>query len=217
VSGERIAREVELDDVRRAAAACREALGPAADRDWEVLAGDLEWSCRRTLDHVGDALIIYAGQLATRATERVPRARNGDAVSSPAELLRSMETAAAILAAVAQGAPPEARGWHPAGMADGSGFVAMGCTEVLVHTADIAQGLGLAFVPPADLAARVLRRIFPWVEPGADPGATLLWAAGRAPLGDRERLAPDWYWHCAPLNEWDGTIKKRAPAPPATR
>ena len=80
VSGERIAREVELDDVRRAAAACREALSPAAEWDWDVLAGDLEWSCRRTLDHMGDALIFYAGQLATQATERVPRARNGDAV-----------------------------------------------------------------------------------------------------------------------------------------
>jgi uncharacterized protein (TIGR03083 family) len=215
MQGDVVARELTPDDLRRAAAACREALGPLAGADWAVPAGDLEWSCRKTVDHVADALIFYAGQLALRATARVPRARSGDATAPPADLLAMVEAAAAILAEVVRAAPPDARGFHPAGMADGAGFVAMGCTEVLVHTADVARGLGVAFTPPADLAAPVLRRIFPWMEPGAEPGATLLWAAGRAALGARERLAPDWYWQCAPLSEWDGKVRKRAAPAPA--
>jgi hypothetical protein len=59
-------------------------------------------------------------------------------------------------------------------------------------------------------------RIFPWAPAEGDPWAALRWAAGRAALPDRERLGPDWYWHCAPLAEWDGTIKKRT-TPPAWR
>jgi hypothetical protein len=48
------------------------------------------------------------------------------------------------------------------------------------------------------------------------PWDGLRWAAGRAALPDREQLGPDWYWHCPPLSEWDGTIRKRT-APPAWR
>jgi uncharacterized protein (TIGR03083 family) len=203
------------DDLRHAAALCRIALEPAAARDWGMPAGDLTWSCRQTLDHMVSALVYYAGQLATGAPERVPRARTADTTSPPAELLGGLETAAAILAAVVRGVPPGARGFHPAGRADGSGFVAMGCTEMLVHANDIARGLGLALAPPPDLAARVLGRLFPWAPQDADPWATLLWACGRAPLGDRPRQAPDWYWHCAPLSEWDGQVRKRPPTPGA--
>ncbi len=90
----------------------------------------------------------------------------------------------------------------------------MGCTEILVHTSDVAEGLGVPFEPPAALPSRVLRRIFPWAPEDEDAWATLRWASGRTALGARERLAADWYWHCAPLDEWDGTIKRRQ-VPPA--
>jgi hypothetical protein len=129
-------------------------------------------------------------------------------------LLTIVEALAAVLAEVARAAPPEARGYHGAGMADAEGFVAMGCEEILIHTADIAQGLGLSFRPPDELTARVLRRLFPWAPTDGDPWAELRWASGRIALPDRPRLGPDWYWHCAPLAEWDGTVKKRS-APPA--
>jgi hypothetical protein len=204
------------DDVRTAAAVCRDALTPALDRDWELRAGSLDWSCRRTADHIVDALMLYSAHLAMRARERLPRVRSGNPALSPSELLAAIEIAAAILADVVRAAPPDARGWHTAGMADGTGFVGMACTEILVHAADVAEGLGVAFAPPADLAARVLARLFPWTPTAGAPWARLRWACGRAALDDRPQLAPDWYWQCAPLSEWDGTIRKRT-APPAWR
>ncbi|HEY7067755.1 MAG TPA: hypothetical protein VII06_40240 [Chloroflexota bacterium] len=204
------------DDLRTAAAACRAALAPALDRDWEARAGPLEWSCRRTVDHVVDALVLYAAHFAMRARERLPRVRSGNPDLAPAELLTAVEIAAAVLGDVVRAAPPAARGWHAAGLADGSGFVGMACTEMLVHTGDVAEGLGQPFAPPADLAARVLARLFPWAPTDGDAWARLRWACGRAPLDDQDQLAPDWYWHCAPLAEWDGTIKKRT-IPPGGR
>jgi hypothetical protein len=80
----------------------------------------------------------------------------------------------------------------------------MGCTELLVHDDDVAAALGLRWTPPAGLADAVLTRLFPWVEPGDDPAAALRWATGRAALPGREQVTT-WRWHCAPLDEWDGT------------
>ena len=201
------------DDLIWAATVCRDALTPALDADWSVVAGDLTWDCRRTLDHVPDTLVFYAGPLATRATARVTPLRNGDPERSVGELLTVVGEAAAILAAVVRAAPAETRAFHPAGMADAEGFLAMGCVEVLIHTDDIARGLGLGFRPPDDLTRGVVRRLFPWAPDEGDPWAALRWACGRVGLGERERLGPDWYWQSAPLAEWDGTIRKRT-APP---
>ena len=202
------------DDVIAAAGVCREALAAGVEADWSVPAGDLTWDCRRTLDHIADALAFYAAHLATRATQRLPAVRSGDPTRSPAELLTIVGATAAILAEVARGAPADARGYHGAGMADAEGFVAMGCEEILIHTDDIARGLGLALRPPAGLTERVLRRLFPWAPMDGDAWAALRWASGRTALPDRARLGPDWYWHCAPLAEWDGSVRKRS-TPPA--
>jgi uncharacterized protein (TIGR03083 family) len=210
------ANVVDPDDVRLAAAVVREALAPALDFDWSVAAGDLAWDCRRTLDHVADSHLFYAAHLATRARGRLVPPRDGDPARSPAELLVVLEATAAVLAAVARATPSDARGFHGAGMADAEGFVAMGCAETLIHADDIARGLGVSFTPPADLAARVVRRLFPWAPTTGDPWQTLRWSCGRAALPGRDRLGPDWYWHCAPLAEWDGTVRKRT-APPMWR
>jgi uncharacterized protein (TIGR03083 family) len=208
--------ELLPEDLLAAIAATRQALETALDADWSVPAGSLDWTCRQTLDHIPNALLFYGTHLATRARERRTPVRNGDPSLAPADLLRVAEAAAAILAELVRAAPPDARAFHPAGLADPSGFVAMGCTEIMIHTADIAEGLGIPYQPPAALPPRVLRRIFPWAPAEGDAWATLRWASGRAPLDDRERLASDWYWHCAPLAEWDGTVKRRQ-VPPAWR
>ena len=60
-------------DLMTAARVCRETLAPALDQDWSVPAGDLEWDCRRTLDHIVDTLFLYAAYLASRGTERISR------------------------------------------------------------------------------------------------------------------------------------------------
>jgi hypothetical protein len=205
---------VTPEDLLTAAAVSRAALLPALERDWSVAAGDLSWDCRRTLDHIIDATFFYAAYLATRATGPLSPPRNGDPAATPAHLLTTMGAAAAVLAEVARAAPPGTRAFHPAGMADVSGWMAMGCEEMLVHSDDIARGLGLDFQPPPELAARIVARLFPWAPRDVAPWAALRWATGRAALPGRERLGNDWYWHCAPLAEWDGAIRKRT-APPA--
>src|SRR5262245_8906917 len=90
------------DDLMTTARLCHATLIPALERDWSVRAGDLEWSCRRTLDHVVDSLLLYAGLLASRATGRILFPRDGDPNRSINDLLINVETAAAILAEVAR-------------------------------------------------------------------------------------------------------------------
>lgn len=190
--------------LRETAGLCRAALEPYAGAgDWSAPAGDLEWSCRSTLAHVLSALTYYAVNLATRSTEERHSGQSKE--SLPIEqLIDALEGRAVVLAEVVAGAPESARGAHSMGMADPSGFVAMACDEMIVHTDDIVGGLGGIFEPPEALARAVVERLFPWAPPGEDAWATLLWANGRAPLGERPRLAGDWVWWCAPLAEWDG-------------
>ena len=199
--------DVSPADLRDAAALCRRALEPLADRDWSVAAGDLGWDVRTTLAHVSDALGWYTAHLAVNgpARLRVDFRVHDDATN--AEVLEVLVAAAAMLAQVAMTAPPDARAYHSAGMADVTGFLGMGCDEVLVHGWDACRGLGSQFVVPPGLADRVLRRLFPWAPTGVAPWPALLWANGRIDLpGRRSRLGPEWRWHCAPLDEWDGAI-----------
>ncbi len=211
-----MATDLRPGDLIVAARVCRETLEPALDRDWSVHAGDLEWDCRRTLDHIVDTLFLYAAYMAGQATERLSPPRNGDPAASPARLLSLVDVAATFLAELARAAPPDTRAFHPAGMADLCGWIGMGCEEILLHTDDIAQGLGLTYRPPDDLSACILARLFPWAPADVDPWDSLRWAAGRAALPDRARLGSDWYWHAPPLADWDGTVKKRT-SPPAWR
>jgi hypothetical protein len=197
------------DDLNLAASHMVTTLSPVSDKDWAIPAGDLEWSSRYTLDHTVNALANYANHLATRSPVRRPRFRETIDQQSEADLLISVETGAAILAEVCRSAPDDARGFHSAGMADWSGFVGMGCTEMLIHTDDIARSFDIDFQADPLLCRRVLDRIFPWAPQEGDAWQILRWAAGRVSLPDFPKLDPDWSWHCAPRNDWDGTINKR--------
>jgi hypothetical protein len=202
-------QEPGFEDVLAAAEAAHNTLAPAVDHDWTVPSGDVEWDCRYTLDHISNALIFYAGSLATNATERIRNVRNpGDGLLI-GDLLESLKISAAILARVIEAQPSSARGFHPAGMADPSGFAGMACDEILVHTSDIAAGLGVVFQPTADLSAKVVGRLFPWAPTDIDQWQTLLWANGRTWLPYLGHQESNWQWHCKPLSEWDGTITKR--------
>jgi len=202
------ARDLEPDHPARTAAACCAALAVARDADWSVPARGLEWSCQRTLQHMAEAQLVYASHLACRATERRPILRGGEPLPV-ADLLQIVATNAILLTDVILASPSDARGWHPAGMADWTGFAGMSCTELVIHTADIAAALGVLFQPTDDLAWAIVARLFPWAPAEGDGWAVLEWACGRRALPDRERLGPDWYWHSPPLAEWDGTVKKR--------
>ncbi|WP_155059033.1 GNAT family N-acetyltransferase [Streptomyces blattellae] len=186
------------DQVAEAVAGCVAVLRTATDRDWEgVKAGGLTWSCRDTAFHIAEDLIAYAGQLAGRAQDRyVPFDVVPEDGIDNAGVLDVIETSAALFAATLRTTPREVRAFHPYPFrsANRDGFAAMGIAEVLLHTHDIAEGLGLAYEPPAELCESVLTTIFPQVRPGPAPWPTLLWATGRGDLPGRPPVT-DWRWH----------------------
>ncbi|WP_436788141.1 maleylpyruvate isomerase N-terminal domain-containing protein [Yinghuangia sp. YIM S10712] len=182
--------------------------------DWHAPAGTLEWDCWETAEHLVDDLLQYASQLgpATPPTTmdtpyRYAALRPGgpanavfvDRVKGAEGLFAALEATAGMLAALVSLRPTHVRAYHGYGIADPEGFAAMGVVETLVHAHDVASGLGTVFVPPSDLCARTLGRLFPEAPTDTDPWATLLWATGRADLPGRERVVGDWRWHSAPL------------------
>ncbi|MCC9686678.1 GNAT family N-acetyltransferase [Streptomyces sp. MNU103] len=178
------------------------ALGAVTDRDWAgVRAGRLEWTCRETAEHVAGDLIGYATQLAGR--EQDAYAPFDIALLDDADnagTLRVVSAMGVLLAAAVRTTPRSVRAFHPFPFRHASreGFAAMGIAEVLLHTHDIAEGLGIAYEPPADLCEFVLTRIFPHVRPGPSPWPTLLWATGRGELEGRERVTT-WRWYNNPV------------------
>lgn len=170
-------------------------LRPQVGRDWSGRAGELEWSCRQTAAHVAHDLAKYAAQLAGCVEQSYLNFRlviPDDA--PPMELLRVVGACGRLLAESISAAPAEARAWHY-GPTDATGFAAMGIGELLVHTHDIACGLGIDWRPPGELAEVVVARL---VDDSLvdDPSSALLWATGRLELPDRSRIE-DWVWRAA--------------------
>lgn len=190
-------------EVLQAASECRAFLGGTVDRDWTRRIQDMEWTVAQAVAHIGESLLWYATDLAAGPRELSAMDLSVRPETAPPDLVAVLGSYATVLARVIDGAEPGARGWHPAGLADTSGFAAMACDELLVHTADAARGLDLSFTPSAGLSGATLRRLFPWAPTDADPWQALLWANGRVDLPGQERQT-GWRWHCAPLAEWDG-------------
>ena len=190
---------------------CADFLRTVTDADWTVEVPELDMTVAGVVGHAAEGCLWYAIDLsaAGKDLQLVEHRVNTDGPND--EVIDTLQTYAHVTAAVIDASPDTARGFHPMGAADPSGFAAMACDELLIHTDDAARGLGLVFRPPDDLAGAVLERLFPWVTPGNDVWEHLKWANGRIALGARERLT-DWAWHCAPLAEWDGTAATR-PAP----
>ncbi|MEU6729137.1 maleylpyruvate isomerase N-terminal domain-containing protein [Nonomuraea wenchangensis] len=203
---------VTADDLLRVVHLAVDLLAGAPAGAWERRAGSLEWTCRETADHLADDLFAYAAQLGPRRPPldgyvpfAVSARREGAPVETirtrpeagPEGLLQVIEACGALLAAMVRTAPPDVLAHHGFGAADPEGFAAMGLVETLVHTHDLAEGLGLTWEPPAEVCARVLDRLFPDAPEDAEPWPALLWATGRAELPGRPRLT-EWRWYSAP-------------------
>ncbi|MDP4500984.1 hypothetical protein Q9G87_03335 [Nonomuraea sp. G32] len=195
--------------VLQTAAECERFLRSVADRSWaETPIPGMDWTAARAMAHVSDCLLWYATDLAAGEQELSTTEIHVRPESKPDDLITTMTTHATILARIVDATAPGTRGWHPWGLADASGFAAMACDEMLVHTADVGSGVGQSFLPAEKLAAATVRRLFPWAPADTDPWETLLWANGRADLPGQERQV-GWRWHCAPLSEWNGTNPMR--------
>ncbi len=189
-------------ELRRAAAAARELLATVPDAGARVPA--LDDDVAGVTAHVTGCLVWYAQDLAAgpEGADGFELARRRSA--GLPELVRQQAAAAEVLARTVEGAAPSDRGRHDWGRPDASGFAAMGGAELLLHTGDVADALGLPWTPPADLADAVLVRLFPWAPRDTDPVAALRWVTGRGDLPGLEPVG-SWRWHCSPLEEWDGT------------
>lgn len=203
-----------VDDLDAVVGMACHRLAAAADRDWDVPATGMTWTCRNTVEHVADDLFSYAGQVAVRRPVLdgfVPflywaDPAHGDAADRTAVhadrdagnlgLVRVLDACRGMLSAVARTASPEARGFHVFGVSDPHGFAAMGTVETLLHLRDVAGPLGFAWDPDPDVVRRVLDRLFPDAPTDGDPWLTLLRITGRDP----EFPVPDW--------RWDGSVRQ---------
>jgi len=195
--------------VRRAASVCADFLGAAEDADWGTTVPDLDLTVGGVVAHAAEGCLWYAIDLAAGGTDLQSVEHRVTTAVPNGDLIQTLISYADVVAAVIEVSSDTARGFHPMGTADPSGFAAMACDEMLIHTDDAGRGLGLVFRPPDDLARAVLQRLFPWVAPDDDAWERLQWANGRIALDGRERLN-GWAWWCAPLDEWDGSV----PTPP---
>lgn len=200
--------------MRAAVTAAVAALTPYGAADWTAhRAHDLEFSCRDTLVHVAESLLGYGCQVAggsvspRRPAFRLAPRRDAD----PAELLAGLTTYGVLLATVVEAADPASRAYHGYGVSDPAGFAAMGALETVVHCYDIVAGFGGAWLPPRDIAAVCLDRLFHAEEASLTafgPADALLWCCGRVALPGRPRRDERWRWDGRPA------VDRMAGAPP---
>jgi hypothetical protein len=195
-------------DLAFAVDAMANALRTAGDRDWQVPAGDLEWTCWETVEHVSDDLFAYACQLGPEPPpleryvpfgvhQRRPGGPNETISARPeAGTAGLIEILAARRAAGRDGHDVAARRARvpPVRHLRPRGFAAMGVVEVLVHMSDIAGSLGIEWTPPEELCGRVLARLFPDAPADTERWPTLLWATGRQEIPGHARLTR-WRWN----------------------
>ncbi|MDX6366228.1 MAG: hypothetical protein QOK30_1304 [Nocardioidaceae bacterium] len=180
-------RSMNGGDVDQAVAEMVRVLTPHASRDWQVPAGSLEWNCWSAAAHVAHDLVAYAGQLAAQPVSAylpIDLVIHPDA--SPSDVLQVVIASGRLLGSALAAAGPDTRAWHW-GATDPGGFAALGVNETLMHTFDITQGLGISWLPPERLCAKVLARLFP-EAPDGDPAKVLLWCTGRAELEGRPHV-----------------------------
>jgi hypothetical protein len=188
-------RHLDNRDVDEAVAEMMRVLGPHVTKDWTVPAGPVEWSCWTTAAHVAHDLLAYAGQLAARPADAyLPFDLNVRPGNPPHDVLRVIAASGALLSCALAKAGPDVRAWHW-GATDPTGFAAMGVAEVLLHTHDITQGLGVRWLLPGPMCSAVVLRLFPDAPPG-DTAQVLLWCTGRSELPGHPRRT-SWTWQAA--------------------
>ncbi len=159
------------------------------DRDWSVPAGTLEWSCWRTAAHTVDSVLAPAMFLASRRRHAYPVLDDltVPAAATPADLVDDMRAVVNTVWGVLATTPPDAEAIirrRPAPeVAPATDFPARCALEMILHTSDIAAGLGLPLDPPAGHCRRLLDQTARWpsdpIEPTDDPWSDLLASWGR--------------------------------------
>jgi hypothetical protein len=167
----------------------------AADRDWSVPAGTVEWSCTKTADHAIDCVYAPAFFLASRRLDAYPEV-GVDLTPGPdadsTRLVQSLQIATRVLVAIVNVADPEARAVifrRPEILtAPPQDFPPRAAMELILHAHDVCCGLQVPFDPPDDLCHRLREHSRPWpmwtlawkpLGRSEDPWGDLLLASGR--------------------------------------
>jgi hypothetical protein len=186
-----------VEDLYELSSLVSQAWMSAADRDWSVHAGTLEWSCMRTADHAVDCVYAPVFFLASQRTDAYPDVgldlTLGDR-ATPALLVQSLGIATHMLAGVVNDADPDVRAiiFRRPGMLVGApaDFIPRAGMELILHAHDVCAGLAVPFEPPQALARRLREHTRPWPMWGGsivwgvlqgteDPWGDLLSASGR--------------------------------------
>jgi uncharacterized protein (TIGR03083 family) len=191
---------MDATDVRAVAEQCARFLDAAVNADWSAPIPDMEWSVAQAVAHAAEGPLWYAFDLSAGEAEVTTMDLRVKPDSPPPQLVATLVAAARVVASVIEASPPSRWGFHPWGQADPSGYAAMACDELLIHTDDAGRGLGLTFAPDPALCARVLARLFPEAPVDVAPWDGLRWANGRIALPGRPRQQ-QWRWFCAPREE----------------
>jgi len=208
---------VDADDVlsrvhgrRRHARRCR---GPTT-RGGTRPAGPIEWDVpsharpHRRLRH-----LVRGESRAAVDAHRRETAEISTSAEAPVAHRCTALRAARLLAVAVRAAGPDDRGCHPYGHGRSLGL--RGDRLRRGHRARRRpRGRSGPRVRPAratSCAAAFVRRIFPWAPTDAETvGPRCSGPTVEPPLGDREPER-QWLWHCAPLDEWAGNIRRRTP------
>jgi hypothetical protein len=167
----------------------------AAESDWSVRAGTLDWSCTRTADHAVDCVYAPAFFLASRRTDAYPEIGAdltlGDR-ATPDLLIESLKIAIRMLIAVVKDASPDVRAVifrrPDVLLGEPDDFVARGALELTLHAHDVCSGLGVDFELPPALVHRLREHTRPWpmwtttwnpLGRSDDPWGDFLSASGR--------------------------------------
>jgi hypothetical protein len=177
-----------VDDLRNLSELVGSIWLSAANKDWSVRAGTLEWSCLQTADHAVDCVYAPAFFLASRRTDSYPdvgRDLRLGARANPSRLVHSLEIATRLLVGVVNDAKPHEEAiifQRPSVIvAAPADFAPRGALELALHAHDVCSGLGVPFVPPMELCQRLREHTRAW------PMWTSMWGplgASNAPWND---------------------------------
>lgn len=181
-----------VDDLAALTACVSAAWRSAADRNWSVRAGTLDWSCARTADHAIDCVLAPAFFLASRKVDAYPDGGwSPGPDASPEQLADGLELVSRLLTGVVVAAEPDARAiiWRrPVEVRGPADFLPRGGLELILHAHDVCAGLGIELVPPADACEHLRQHTQSWpfwggdwmpLELDGDPWTALLRASGR--------------------------------------
>jgi hypothetical protein len=156
------------DDLTFLTAIVSDAWLSAADLDWSVPAGTLDWSCLHTADHAVDCVWAPVFFLAAHRTDTYPAAGSnmelGDD-ATPESLVESLQMATRVLSALVRDTDPSVRSIlfdRLGAIGEPADFVPRAGLELVLHAHDVCDGLGVSFRPPSDLCARLRDHTKEW-------------------------------------------------------